>query len=223
MYCLQVVPAWYKVVFGGIWRYMAVDSCSGNCIWWYMEVQGSMRIDQIVRAGTYWNEQVLKVQSGYVALLDSLLPSRFCLAKIAVLKSSAKNHTNANPSRFQSTLGPAPDSPFWRGLLTALVFRGEHLSENRCLVLNCVIVWGSKRSLDEICQVFGWDKVKSMFVWQCRNHLLRELWIFHMTTSPCVLLIDCFNLIVFQPTRYSPEDPLKIDWEEGIYHATIDL
>ncbi len=29
--------------------------------------------------------------------------------------------------------------------------------------------------------------------------------------------------IVFQPTKYSPEDPLTIQWEEGIYPSTIDL
>jgi hypothetical protein len=32
-----------------------------------------------------------------------------------------------------------------------------------------------------------------------------KFWIFHSMTSPCVLLIDGFNLITFQPTEYSPE------------------
>jgi hypothetical protein len=38
-----------------------------------------------------------------------------------------------------------------------------------------------------------------------------------------MLLIDSFKLIIFQPAKYSAEDSLKIEWEEGIYHATIDL
>jgi hypothetical protein len=37
------------------------------------------------------------------------------------------------------------------------------------------------------------------------------------------LLIDSFKSIVFHPTKYSPEESLKIESEEGIYHATIDL
>ena len=44
-----------------------------------------------------------------------------------------------------------------------------------------------------------------------------------MMTLPCVLLIESFKLIVFQQTKYSPEDPLKIEREEGIHHLTIDL
>ena len=60
-------------------------------------------------------------------------------------------------------------------------------------------------------------------MWQWRNYLLRENRIVHIMTLPCVLLIYSFKLIVFQQTKYSPEDPSKIEWEEGIYHATIDL
>ncbi len=60
-------------------------------------------------------------------------------------------------------------------------------------------------------------------MWQWRKYLLEENRMVHIMTSPCVLLIDSFKLMVFQQTKYSPEGPLKIEWEEGIYHATIDL
>ena len=94
----------------------------------------------------------------------------------------------------------------------------------------------NKKSLVGICQVLGRDNVKSVLerptiievhwyeiVWQWRKILLREIMDCHIMLSPCVLLIDSFNLIVSQPTKCSPEDPLKIKWEEGIYHATMDL
>ncbi len=92
-----------------------------------------------------------------------------------------------------------------------------------------------KRSLVKRCQILGLDKIKSVserpamvevhwyeIVWQWRKTFLRENWIVHIMTVPCVLLIDSFKLIVFLQTRYSPEDPLKLEWEEGIYYATND-
>jgi len=98
----------------------------------------------------------------------------------------------------------------------------------------CVEAWGKKRSLVEICQAHGLNNIEIVperptiielhwyeIVWQWRNYLLRENRIVYIMTLLCVLLIDAFKLIVFQQTKYSPEDPLKIEWEEGIYHATI--
>ncbi len=50
-----------------------------------------------------------------------------------------------------------------------------------------------------------------------------KLRIVHIRTSPYVLMIDSLNLIVFQQTKYSPEDPQKNQWEDEIYHATMYL
>ncbi len=41
------------------------------------------------------------------------------------------------------------------------------------------------------------------------ENIFLENRIVHIMTLPCVLLIDSFKWIVFQQTKYSPEDPLK--------------
>ena len=81
----------------------------------------------LVCTGTYWYVPISAVQPGYAALLlDSL--QQFCPSYKAVLETSASNHTNASSSKFQSTLGLAPDYLFW--CLISIHHASEFL--NRC-------------------------------------------------------------------------------------------
>ncbi len=113
MYC--PVLSWYKVVQGGTRWYMTVQGTVYGGTWRYMAVQESVKLYILVCTGTYLFLRFIWFQ------LDSLLQG--CPAEGAVLKTSASNHSNASSSMFQSrSLGlatasagtPPPGRRWWR-------------------------------------------------------------------------------------------------------------
>jgi hypothetical protein len=93
MYC--PVLSWYKVVQGDTRWYMMVQGTVYGGAWRYMAVQESVKLYILVCTGTYL---FLRFNLDPASLLQC------CLAEGAVLKASAWNHSNASSSMFQSSI-----------------------------------------------------------------------------------------------------------------------